>query len=389
MNTLNEFVEYIINLKDDCKVDEYFVVLNTQNFYNVISYLDANEVAYSNTNHEIKIQINSLRNKIGYYPSVNDFIEINKYELERSEYYIKDINDGSDGRNGFNDQISILHIFIQSLINISTHRWEDEDGLKLILYRSKKSILLDINYSYNLIKKLDHKRLEIIKDFSIQLNEANEDKRGLFINEIIDYVTSNNIDNLEGFVSKIELCYKSCKDSYELYQLNYCVNSLKLELDTKVLDYTTKIQQVISEAQTKLIAIPAAFIFAGINIDYDKGILNTNNIIISLCLFTFAILIQLFIQNQKSILFIIEKDSKDYIDTFKSKIDITDKLNIVNRELKNQKKRICFIEIILWTIPILLLLFLFLKRCEMVDVIVVFGISIIAFICRGTRYNSI
>lgn len=385
MNTLFEFVNYIIELKDKCDVNDSIVVLNTQDNDQVRSYLNENEVKYELTNNEIEIQINSLRNKIGFYTSVNDFIDINKYELKQTVYYIKDIDYRSNEINGFNNQISLLHSFIQSLINISTHCWKDDDGYKLILYRSKKSILLDFNYSYDLIKKLGNKQLEIIKDFAIQLDDANDDKKGLFINEIIDYVTYNNIDNLEGFVSKIELCDKSCKDSYELYQLNYCVNSLKLELDTKVLDYTTKIQQVISEAQSKLIAIPAAFIFAGINIDYGKGIHDTNNIVISLCLFIFAILIQLFVKNQKSILSIIEKDSKDYIDTFKSKIDITDKLNIVNRELKNQKRRICFIEIILWTIPIFLLLFLFLKRCEMVDVIIVFGISIIAFICRETK----
>lgn len=149
---------------------------------------------------------------------------------------------------------------------------------------------------------------------------------------------------------------------HKFYISSFSSNKLKFEINTKAIEYTSKIQTVINEAQTKLIAIPSAFVLAGISLDFDKYILplNAKNIATSLSLFIFAILIQLFLANQKNILKIIESDVNDYKKEFnKTNIELlSEKFKCVSDSLKNQKKRITIITFILWGIPALICLYL-------------------------------
>jgi hypothetical protein len=139
------------------------------------------------------------------------------------------------------------------------------------------------------------------------------------------------------------------------------------------LDYSKKIQSVINEAQTKLIAIPTAFVLAISNMDFSD-ILNNKNIGIICSLFVFSWLIELFIKNQQSALTFINQNINLYKGSFKTTNKIVqESFEVVDKEWKKQNQRVAIIRYITWGIPILLLIisiiFLLIQKPIIIDTI--------------------
>lgn len=122
------------------------------------------------------------------------------------------------------------------------------------------------------------------------------------------------------------------------------------------MEFSKKIQTVINESQTKLIAIPAAFVLSAANIEFNN-ILSIKNITILISLYIFAVLIGIFLNNQSSVLKMIDKNIQSYKDTFDSNNSVVkEAFTLVDKELKKQKTRLLVTQFINWGIPVLLTL---------------------------------
>ncbi|WP_287212773.1 hypothetical protein, partial [Muribaculum sp.] len=140
------------------------------------------------------------------------------------------------------------------------------------------------------------------------------------------------------------------------YIRNFSYNKLKSELDNAILDYSKKIQSVINDAQSKLIAIPAAFVLAAANIEFDN-ILSIKNIAILISLYIFALLIGIFLNNQSSVLNMIDINIQSYKGSFGGNGNVVkDAFILVDKELIKQKNRLFITQFINWGIPALLTL---------------------------------
>src|SRR5690606_22982018 len=91
--------------------------------------------------------------------------------------------------------------------------------------------------------------------------------------------------------------YEKCEVSYSYYLTNFSYNKLKIEVDNAVLDFSKNIRSVINDSQTKLIAIPAAFLFLCIEIDWQNS-WGLKSFIIVIASLLFSYLIDIFILNQ-------------------------------------------------------------------------------------------
>jgi hypothetical protein len=128
---------------------------------------------------------------------------------------------------------------------------------------------------------------------------------------------------------------------------------LKVELDSKALEFAQKIQTIINDSQTKLIAIPTAFVLVIATFDFEK-ILSSKNVGTIVGLFVFSTLIQLFLNNQLSALKFIKQNIDAYKSTFKND-EINQTSNsfvLVEVEFNKQNSRLKVIEVILWSIPV-------------------------------------
>lgn len=298
---------------------------------------------------------------LGFYDTFERFIEKNKYTEPAEPYYIFE-NKETDS---FVAKYTTVIRFIDSIKQIAEYTYSDTNIQNAIILSEKKSVVICLDYNSKDIENLNDEKCNHLSFIGKALRGDNAEKQNLFINELIDFV-QNYSGGLEIILVHIDELFKNCENAFQFYISGFSSNKLKFEINTKAIEYTSKIQTVINDAQTKLIAIPSAFVLAAVALDIDRYHLplDAKNIATTLSLFVFAILIQLFLSNQRSILKIIESDIADYKKEFdKTNIELlSEKFKCVSESLKKQKRRIGVISIILWSIPSITCLYLIISQ---------------------------
>lgn len=299
-------------------------------------------------------------NSQGYYEDINSFIKKNKYEEPNTNYFIDEIKCyKGDSNINIEKYKSILEL-IKSIKSISKHTYDDLGIQYSLITIEEKAILLNFDYNEHAINSIHQSSIDNIDFICSIFNEKTNEKKLLFINELINFLSKEIEENrFNHLLTNFIYFYNQCINSYQFYLRDFSYNKLKLELDSKALEFTQKIQSVINDAQVKLIAIPTAFVLVVGTFDFSD-LSSIKNIVSIINLFIFSILIQLFINNQKSTLNFIWQNILTYKESFKGNNieSISSKFSLVEDELKIQKGRILIVEIILWLIPISLLLFL-------------------------------
>lgn len=299
--------------------------------------------------------------KFGFYDTCERFVSYNKYKLQNEGFYIYEIKaSNSDSSNSFISGYQVVMAFIIALESEAKHTFDDSNIKSLVMSNEKYSVVLSLDYSTDNIKHLTDMQLSNINIIASTLNGVKNEKRNLFVNEIIEFIKDKSKNTLSLILEEIIALYSNCENAYSFYISNYSSNKLKFEIDSKAIDFMQKIQSIINESQTKLIAIPSAFVLASISMEYDKFWLSISikNVVTIISLFIFAILLQLFLSNQKNILEVIEQDVSDFRESFQNIQLRTTKFKYVDDSVKKQKRRFKTISWILWGIPVLFLLYL-------------------------------
>lgn len=304
--------------------------------------------------------------KIGFYDTCENFLSKNKYEFSQDIFYILENKiHAKDKNNIFIRKIKTFHYFINSIKGIAKHTFDDFGILNVVVSNEKQSVVITFDYSYKNIQNINDEQFQKMDDISNTINGDNLEKRNLFINEFIEFLQKKQNNNFKTVLENISELHENCYNAYQLYISNFSSNKLKFEIDSKIIDYTTKIQNIINEAQTRLITIPSAFVLVALTIELDnyKFILSLKNIVTIISIFIFCILIQLFLSNQKTILLIIDNDIKEFKSTLKISDTIMKKFNSIDKTLKKQRIRLRVITIILWLIPIFFVLLIIISIC--------------------------
>jgi hypothetical protein len=306
-------------------------------------------------------------NPIGFYQDYDTLIIKNKFDLPRGAFFVYSSNILSTESNLFFDKYKCIIRLISSIEKISKHSYIDVDIKNLIISREDKSAFLQIIYNANDIQSISENILPTINNVCDVFDGFATEKKLLFINELIDFLfVIEEADRFNFLILNIDSYFNKSENAYQFYLRDFSYNKLKIEIDSKALEFTQKIQSVINDSQTKLIAIPTAFVLVAASLDF-KDLISVKNIFSIISLFIFSFLIQLFLNNQRSALNFINENIKSYKESFKkNEIQIiTSKFNLVEDELLNQRRRIYLVEIILWVIPIsLVLLFIFLWKIK-------------------------
>ena len=143
-----------------------------------------------------------------------------------------------------------------------------------------------------------------------------------------------------------------------------------MEIDNSVLEHSKNIRNIINDAQSKLIAIPAAFVLAATQLDF-ANVISIKNVIIIASSFIFSYIISIFIQNQKNALKIVSENVDNYKKLFlQTKTDNVLKekglpsiSNLLKKsyekiatDLINQKNKLRILQFIGWAISAILVI---------------------------------
>lgn len=330
----------------------------------LIEYFDENGFLEQNLyekkrGSKIDLEITLAKlNSLEFYENREAFVLKNKYYSPEETYYILEIDSFSTDQNDFFIQYNSVISLINSIEKIAKHSYLETDLKQIIIYREDKSLFLSAEYKTDDLMALNLAFKGLIQEVINIFGENNSEKSAIFTNQLIDFLTPiNEHSRFKYLLSNFEDFYTKCMNAFQYYLRNFTYNKLKLELDSKALEYTQKIQSIINESQTKLIAIPTAFVLVFATFDFID-LLSIKNFAALGGLIIFAILIQLFLNNQKTALSFISEDFYSYKETHKNNgiREISLKLSMVETELANQKKRLMIVQIVLWLVPILLFL---------------------------------
>lgn len=324
---------------------------------------------------EIVLEFSLLKLKtIGFYNTIDLFINNNRYEIPSEEIYINESKQYLTETIFYLNYISIVNL-INELQNNAKHNYDDVEIKNVIFVREEKSLFMKLDYDGLIFSTLYKDINEDINSFIEILKDSNfQDKKNIYLNELIEFCLKfdENI-RFESLLNNFKTFKDNSFSTYNFYLRNFSYNKLKLEIDSKAIEFNQKLQAVINDSQTKLIAIPTAFILVLSSLDYEK-IDNPKNYIATGGLFFFSMLLQIFINNQKSAIKFITENIDHYKSTFKNqdKKEVEKTFSLVNVEKNKQHNRIILIEVVIWFMPIFsLCLLMFLNNHEGLSIIII------------------
>ena len=303
-------------------------------------------------------------NAIGFYETLDVFLNTNKTNCP-SVFYINDIDvfnyDFSNENYYIVERYRAIISLIHSLKELSKYEDDDAGIMKLFILNEKSALVLSFIYDKDSIVG-NNLVSSHIKEITAVLAGENSERKILYINEFVEFLSKKEeSERFTYLLRNFEVFYLKCLNSYQFYLSNYSYNKLKHELDENTLNYSLKIQSVINDAQNKLIALPVVFVLAVTGIDFTK-ISSARNIITTISLFIFAVLLEIFLKNQFSSLNIIDRNIQRYKETFgEDKLlnaEVTSSFSVIDGELKKQKSRLKLIQVVNWGIPVAVVLFL-------------------------------
>jgi hypothetical protein len=304
----------------------------------------------------------------GYYHDFQSFINANEYQSPQ-EFYIRILNFEYPSTNidtkvrGYFAAINL----IESLSPLTLFQ-SDDTVTTIYLMQDKYAVALPLIYGESLFSG-KQPNLDKISQFVSELSGHSE-RRKIYTKELIDFLNIEPESDLRFIYLflNFDSFYQKCEAAYAFFLSDFSYNKLKLELESAILDYSKNIRTIINDAQTKLIAIPAAFLVASSQLNLEKSI-SLKNILIVFSSFVFSTLIEVFIRNQESAVKIFKDNIITYKTSFKLKNHTTDlkesqtlqtiitaSFQAIDDELKNQEKRISLIRYINWGMSVFLVI---------------------------------
>jgi hypothetical protein len=321
-------------------------------------------------NRQVYIEfVTSDLKKIGFYLTLKDFIINNRFEVP-IDFYISELSysNATKTANEYIEKYKTITKLISRLITKSKFISEEHNKtLYLVQDNSFVEIPIeDIVYE----EFLEDKTIKLINQYVEDIDSYKE-KRTIYLKELIDFLTNKNKnERFNNLIKCFDEFYERCNTSFEFYLSNFSFNKVKLELDNSVLEYSKNIRSIINDSQSKLIAIPAAFILGVTQIDYSNPLLLKNILIISSA-FLFSYIISVFIKNQMNAIEIIADNLSSYkinykrskSTVFEEEKDLDNLSRLINKsyekidfELIEQKKRLNILQICNWGISAVILI---------------------------------
>lgn len=310
-------------------------------------------VAHVTINDRIKVRLysNQLVNE-KYFEVFEDLINFSSQTYPQNRYFVNSLNFDS------NQQIQPVQIqnylTFTKLISFLRSISDYQKGNEIVFFQAKQLILTT---DYSVSDLIDIKELDSLIGH-IQDSADKEERRIIFTNELIASLSKilepkNRFIFLVTYFSDLTSNYHK---SHSLYLEKYSYQKLKSEIDKEIIEYSKKIQAVINDAQTKLVAIPAAFLLIIGQFDLSGEKIHFNLALV-LSAFVFSVLLEVLLRNQFSALDFV----KDDIDRFKNSVDdkkvgilgddFTKVFIKINNLHSKQKSYLNIIRFLVWLTP--------------------------------------
>lgn len=304
---------------------------------------------------KIKLYSNRIK-KQNYFETFDELLKYSNQKYPTEHFYVNSLNFDSNSTVEKPKQILSFEA-ITKLIALLTEFSDYQKNNELVFFQTKPLVII-IDYKESNLNSI----INIDKLSEHILNSTDKEERKIiFLNELaaslLKIPNSDNrfiflLDNFEGI-------FNDYLKSHMLYLQNFSYQKIKSEIDKEILDYSKRIQSVINDAQSKFVAIPAAFLIIISQFDLT-GEKEFYNLVLFISAIVFSVLLELLLRNQFAALNFITDD----VNRFKDSIDPKKIQTIGNQDFDStflkihklylkQKKYLMIIRLIIWSTPII------------------------------------
>ncbi|HQW16300.1 MAG TPA: hypothetical protein PK682_16380 [Niabella sp.] len=247
-----------------------------------------------------RVTVRLYSNRLGdekYFETFDDLLKFSSQSYPTNRYYIQNLAFDSRSQDvpqkiqNFKETAKLIG-FLKSISDY-------QKGNELVFFQSKQLVLIT---AYSIT---DLRALSGIDDLITHIQDSadKEERRIIFTNELIaSLLKVAEVGNRFSFLLKnFSDITASYHKSHSLYLEKYSYQKFKSEIDKEIIEHSKKIQAVVNDAQTKLVAIPAAFLLIVGQFDLTGEKLYFNLALV-LSAFVFSVLLEVLLRNQFSAL---------------------------------------------------------------------------------------
>jgi hypothetical protein len=318
----------------------------SQEDINAILSLEEKQLIEIFINNSSSIEIDQLTNYIGqkvtleiktgniynYFETLEDFVNGNKFECKLQDFFIADI----DYRENISKNKLILNYksnleLINFLKEIADNKKVSSNEILLFFYKSGKGIDLKINYEF---KQLNEFNASIATVFKKQLLESfnAEDKKQLFINELINFLEKNG-KSYEKLTQGWDNLISNYNKSYSLFLSGFSFEKIKTSSTEHFQKLVDRIYESIGKVANYIFGIPIGYILLLNNFDFTGTLLIKNFVLLILGLLFLILIWFVLFKNIDESIEVIENDISDFIE----KIENVPELESIKSKLKKLK----------------------------------------------------
>ena len=219
----------------------------------------------------LEFSLTSLLSK-GFYYNVDIFLKWNYYEFPKREIYIYELKNYLAETGNFKEEYNSIINLVKQIKEISKYSYQEDELLNSIIVREEKSLFLILKYSFDDLKSIDKEKVSLIESFiDILKSHITMDKKNIYLNQLVEFLYKEEEQTRFSYlIRNFDKYIKKSSATYNYYLRDFSYNKLKIELDSKALEFSQKLQSVINDSQTKLIAIPTALVFVLSTLDYEN-----------------------------------------------------------------------------------------------------------------------
>lgn len=176
---------------------------------------------------------------------------------------------------------------------------------KTLVFLQKEK--LEIAAQYSAADLVSLPRIVDLKSQFVDSDTHKDQKRTILRTVLFDMFTSRTSVPIADLLSRFVEFMDKLGGSYQLYVSEFSFQKVKAEIEKEKLDATTKLNKVFADIQNQLLAVPAALILVGGQME-ERNFWTGKNVVIWLGGLVFSVLMTLLIRNQRHTLLAVKQE---------------------------------------------------------------------------------
>lgn len=241
-----------------------------------------------------------------YFENFRELVERHPVTAPPHEHYVHEFAFFSHGPRPVPvENYHAAQHFIRLLRSVADYWDERPPSGSLILFHKQK-VEIPISYSLTDLQPVDG-----LVEFSAEVDSAHDREQRLALLKIVivEAVANVGADRFRHLLKNWLTLKEKFTHAYKMYLANFSWEKVRAEVDKEKLEFVKKLNATVTDIQTKLVAIPAAFLLIAAQLK-NVGRFDISNLIVVIAAVVFAALIGFMVWNQLHALTAINGDVK-------------------------------------------------------------------------------